>query len=1101
MQRPPLSMTSTSTASPSPSLSLAPDQLMVLMRSIWWLSVLILLLLPALPLLAIDWQPPAPLWFSLRLLVIAGGLVMLGELIIAASCLVRDSHRVARASATYLRIRTPNPEVSSTTIGMNPTNGADLWYAMHRVIPPPSTGWVAATLSARPDEPVEFGVLVGGGTTAQRNSWATALRHLIIGHNAEAVVESRPDPLAQAIQQARGRQQATLAWAEFLLPHSPAYPLRVPTDAESDLLGPLVAQIRPQVGAVRYSEVHVVGQPCHDWRADSLRWRAAAYRRLSAMKRAVGDGILSADGRALDAKLDSPAMNTVLRIVLVAERPADATRLIREVGTVLGQYSNRSGSIFQRWLLATHGMADLSKLPPHPSQRWSWPTIRRWGLAITASIFLSLLPPFWPIGLWPWLWLDPTLASILPWLFSMLWLLTPLLLAWASHRAAAGVRTDHWTRRLQARAPRLIPPTPWILPIPAWWAPAILSAEELGGVWHLPSPNLGNLVRWLPARHLPAPPHAFVTSPTLQTPTGMTARRLILGHAVRSDGHLGPVGPSLYDLRNIMHVTAGMGGGKSRLFANLAKQLLPVGLVLIDGKGDDAGNLTTTVRQYIPREDERRVVLLDITDTDWPISLNPLAGIALETPGAIDRVTAQIQSIFARLDPEGWTNAPGMQQFLDMGTRLVVEAESLPTVAHVKQALIDEAYRKTLLKRCRKLEVKTFWEVIYPSSSDQQKTSMHALMRRFDKLLLSDLVRNLMSQERPTFRFDQAIQEQLIVLCPIPHVTYGPLAATAAMLMFQSFLRAAFDRPGTAATRSDYPLIVDEFQVLVDQGASADVAVALTQLRSLGVPTCYAHQALTQIGTLREVMMVNAENRVLIRTQEPDATIYANHYQAAGLRGADIANQEPGEHHYGRFLVGGKPVGPISMVPLDWPTPLTILPDSYDGPDWQTIVPRAYPPALPGPHDHQAAYLAEDIDHKLLTWIYQRTADDQLAQRLAEHLDDQQWYLINSRWEALARTQRQYILDHPGCIPDRDERVRWLSRLGFARPKLLAEVAFLRIRRATGFDHMAAQAATKTTNRGQNGSQKGNKKGEADQPNPEPPLTWPANTRPDSHGA
>jgi hypothetical protein len=782
------------------------------------------------------------------------------------------------------------------------------------------------------------------------------------------------------------------------------------------------------------------------------------------MKRATGNGILSADGKALDTKLDNPAAATVLRVVLVTTSATEATRMLREVGTVLGQYANRSGPMLQRWTRATSGMVDLRQPPTPTTPTWTSRS-RLFVRAGVASIALGMVAAYWPVSVVPWIILPALAFPILTSLFIGLWALLPFLVLLAQERATRGVRITHWRNRLAARAPRLSPPQPWLLLIPAWWSPAILSADELGGVWHLPSPNLSTLVIWLPARHLPAPRHAFIGMPTLQTPTGMTSRRLTLGHAIRNNGTLGAVGPSLYDIRNMLHVTAGMGGGKSRMFANIAKQLLPVGFVLIDGKGDDAGNLTATVRQYIPREDERRVVLLDITDTDWPISLNPLAGVSLETPGAIDRVTAQMQSIFARLDPEGWTAAPGMQQFLDMGTRLVVETVPFPTVAHVKQALIDDAYRTKLLETCNKIEVKTFWTIIYPSSSDQQKTSMNALMRRFDKLLLSDLVRSLMSQERSTFRFDDAIATNLIVLCPIPHVTYGPLAATAAMLMFQSFLRAAFDRPGTASTREDYPLIIDEFQVLVDKGASEDVAVALTQLRSLGIPTMYAHQALAQIGDLRDVMMINAENRVLIRTQEPDASLYAKHYRAAGLSGADITNQEPSEHQYVRFLVGGKPVGPISMVPLGWPTPLTIMPDPYDGPDWQTIVPNAYPPALPGTIDQQAAVMSRDVDQKILDWIYQRPFTDALARTIAAELSDLQWYFLNSRWEAISYTQRQYILDHPGCIPNRDERVRWLSRLGYARPRLLAEIEFLRIRQATGLDQLAAQAAVPKKNK------------------------------------
>src|SRR6185503_13414319 len=220
--------------------------------------------------------------------------------------------------------------------------------------------------------------------------------------------------------------------------------------------------------------------------------------------------------------------------------------------------------------------------------------------------------------------------------------------------------------------------------------------------------------------------------------------------------------------------------------------------------------------------------------------------------------------IFARIDPETWGAAPGMQQFLEMGARLVVEVVPFPTLAHVKQALIDEEYRNSLIQSCTKLEVLTFWQVIYPSSSDQQKTSMNALMRRFDKLLLSDVIRSLVTQEIPTFHFSEAIEEKLIVLAPIPHVTYGHLAATAAMLMFQLFVRAAFERPGSALTRPNYPLIVDEFGVLVNKGATEDVEAALTQLRSLGVPTLYANQTMDQIAELSDKMLINAENRIIM---------------------------------------------------------------------------------------------------------------------------------------------------------------------------------------------------------------------------------------------
>jgi hypothetical protein len=126
---------------------------------------------------------------------------------------------------------------------------------------------------------------------------------------------------------------------------------------------------------------------------------------------------------------------------------------------------------------------------------------------------------------------------------------------------------------------------------------------------------------------------------------------------------------------------------------------------------------------------------------------------------------------------------------------------------------------------------------------------------------------------------------------------------------------------------------------------------------------------------------------------------------------------------------------------------------------------------------------------------------------LAAQLDDQVWYLMNSRWEAIARTHRQYILDHPGCIPDRDERVRWLSRLGFARPRLFAEIEFLRIRQATGLGQLAAKAAAPKPGKGGKGSADGQRPAEPrddwwTNPANQPPPVEPAPTPPvqERHG-
>ncbi|HEU5087927.1 MAG TPA: ATP-binding protein, partial [Roseiflexaceae bacterium] len=304
---------------------------------------------------------------------------------------------------------------------------------------------------------------------------------------------------------------------------------------------------------------------------------------------------------------------------------------------------------------------------------------------------------------------------------------------------------------------RAAPPLPpLILPCAAWRPPALLGAQELAGLWHLPTPSLAGLVAWLPNRHLPAPTHAFVA----QAGQPVASPQLTFGHAVRADGTQAAVGPTLRDLRQILHITAGMGGGKSRLLANLAQQLFASGFFLIDGKGDDAGNLARTVAHLVPLADERRLAWLDIADYEWPIGLNPMAAFDASQPGALDQLVATLEATFARLDPETWRQAPGMQQFLGHAARLARLAEPRPTLTHVQRVLLNDAYRETLLERMPVNETAQFWRDVFPRMPDSQRSSMLALLRRFEKLIGSDLLRGVFAQPHSTVDLSRMFDER-----------------------------------------------------------------------------------------------------------------------------------------------------------------------------------------------------------------------------------------------------------------------------------------------------------------------------------------------------
>jgi hypothetical protein len=731
---------------------------------------------------------------------------------------------------------------------------------------------------------------------------------------------------------------------------------------------------------------------------------------------------LSLDARALETKLAGPVYDATLRAVAVAAEPgacADAIAELDELDAVLSQYAARSGSRMQRWVRAGQGRLRV----PHPATTTSW---HERVLALGAALGVGFL-------VW-WLAAQGTSSLALPGMLAT----AAGLATMCGIDTRRGQRAQRQLRAQTARCPRATP-LPGLLWGAAWRGPAILGPTELAALWQVPTPAHGTLVRWLPCAYLPPPPHAFVEATPRDDgrPT-----RLVIGYGRHRDDQEAPVGIPLRDARQGIAFTAPPGVGKTQLASNLADQLRPCGYTLIDGKGDDAGNLVATMRQRIPLADEDRLVVLDVLDAAWPVGLNPLAGVDCTDETVIDQVLGQIEAIFARLDPETWAKAPRMKNYLRKATLLVLAGEAQPTIAHVKQALLDARYRDQLLPACRNVEVRDFWTVEFPQIGEQQKASRDALVSRFDMLLDSELTRFLFNQITPALRFHDAIAARLIVLAPLPHRTLGGLAAPVGMLLFQALLRAAFSRPGSDLTRPEYGFIGDEFQVLVEHCDTKDVRDALTQVRSFGIITIIANQLHRQLGDLADYALTAIANRIVLRTQEPDATLYARHYAESGITAHDISGQEPREHQYAWIGAHGRLTRLFSLRPLPWLPPLTL--DVPPGADqhWQAQL----PPSSPCPR----------VDAAVRDLMYGAHRDpDAVAEALAA-ADAERWALLLARWDAIRTHQRQHILATPGCIPDTLERQRWLSRLRAARPRVLAMAEYARVRQTIGSAESAA---------------------------------------------
>ncbi|MFD0634119.1 hypothetical protein ACFQ9X_23755 [Catenulispora yoronensis] len=160
--------------------------------------------------------------------------------------------------------------------------------------------------------------------------------------------------------------------------------------------------------------------------------------------------------------------------------------------------------------------------------------------------------------------------------------------------------------------------------------PAKLSASELMALisWPLGAPYIAGLPRSR-TRHLAATGAIPRTGRVIARSNFPGDERLLALDPVESAKHLQVVGPT--------------GSGKTALLSNLITQDMEAGrgVILIEGKGD----LFKAALDRVPERRLQDVVLLDVTDTDYPVGFNILQGNPY-------MVAADIQRLFDHLYPQ-----------------------------------------------------------------------------------------------------------------------------------------------------------------------------------------------------------------------------------------------------------------------------------------------------------------------------------------------------------------------------------------------------------------------------------------------------------------
>ncbi len=387
-----------------------------------------------------------------------------------------------------------------------------------------------------------------------------------------------------------------------------------------------------------------------------------------------------------------------------------------------------------------------------------------------------------------------------------------------------------------------------------WRTPVRLNASELATISSFPAGD----TRGLPvARSVgrPLPP---------TKPVRTTGR--VLGQATYP-GRERPVALGVDESLRGLHVLGPTGTGKSTLLLRLICQDMAAGrpVVVVEPKGD----LIADVLARVPAGREHDIVLVDPTDREAVVGINPLASRSPEL--AAD----QLLGVFHRLYASSWGPRTSDILFASLLTLAHTPGMSL---AALPLLLADSGFRRRVVGQLDEpVVLQPFWQIFETWGEAQRTEAIAPVLNKVRPLLVRSALRAVLGQSAPRFDLRSAFTERRILLVNLAKGQLGPEAAALLGSVTVSHLwQTALER-STIPIKRRHPALVfiDEFQDYLS--LPVDLGDALAQARGLGVGLTLAHQHLGQLSpSMRSAVLANARSRVVFQLGADDARTIAS---------------------------------------------------------------------------------------------------------------------------------------------------------------------------------------------------------------------------------
>jgi hypothetical protein len=377
----------------------------------------------------------------------------------------------------------------------------------------------------------------------------------------------------------------------------------------------------------------------------------------------------------------------------------------------------------------------------------------------------------------------------------------------------------------------------------------LLNSNELASMVHIPD------------RSVVSPKLRAYTGKTKQAPTDVTGRTFELGINTHLGQELIVTLSDQHRLRH-MHVIGATGTGKSSLLLKLIVQDVKQdrGLAVLDPHGD----LIDEIIKNIPDDRLKDVILVDPSDSEYPIGLNLLS--AYSDPEKII-LSSDLVALFRRF-ATSWGDQ--MTSVLSNAINAIIESDNRGTLIDLRRFLVESSFRNKFLQTVTDPNIKYYWNHEFQLL---RANTVAPILTRLDTFLRPRIIRNMMAQKEG-LDFSDILENKKILLVKLAQGLIGEENSYLLGTLFVAKLhQAAQQRQNIPPEqRKPFYFYIDEFQNFI----TPSMSVILTGARKYGLGLILAHQDLDQLthrdAELTNSVLSNPAIRVCFRCGDKDAT-------------------------------------------------------------------------------------------------------------------------------------------------------------------------------------------------------------------------------------